>query len=157
MDAAIIEGRLPSDLLLLYKPHPRRAPRPNERPLDEMKLPNVRIIPPEGPGSVSTAEMPVLLRAVDAVVSPYSTLLLEAALCGRPCLAIAYDDPAHPAIKWETVRTYIHLIPFAFARWALACTSKDAIVADSAKLLTLCGESDLERRAREDALHVIYN
>ena len=154
---AAADGRLPSDLLVLYKPHPKRAPRPHERPLDLTKLPNVRVIPPEGAGSVSLGRMPVLLRAVDAVASPYSTLLLESALCGRPCLAIAYDDPAHPEIKWETVRTYIHLIPLAFAQWALACADKERIVADVSKLLTLAGRGDLERRAREDALHVLYN
>ena len=41
LDAAITDGRLPSDLLLLYKPHPKRAPRPHERTLDLSKLKTV--------------------------------------------------------------------------------------------------------------------
>ena len=156
LDAAVANGRLPRDLLVLYKPHPRRAPRPRERPLDLGGLPSVRIVPPSGPGSVPVDRMAVLLRAVDAVMSPYSTLLLEAALCGRPCLAIAYDDPAHPAMKWETVRTYIHLIPFAFAPWALACARKDAIISEAANLMSLVGSAELGRRAREDARHILH-
>jgi hypothetical protein len=157
LDAATADGRLPCDMLVLYKPHPKRGPRPHERPLDLTKLRNVRIVPPEGPGSVSVGRMPVLLRAVDAVVSPYSTMLLESALCGRPCLASAYDDPAHPEIKWDTVRTYVHLVPFAFASWALACARKDAIISEVSKLMRLVGRSDLARRSREDALHILYH
>jgi hypothetical protein len=157
LDASIMEGRLPSDLFVLYKPHPKRAPRQHELPLDMTRLRNIRIIPPAGPGSVPASRMPVLLRAVDAVVSPYSTMLLESALCGRPCLAMGYDDPAHPAIKWDTVRTYVHLVPLAFAPWALACSRKEAFISDVSKLLKLAGQTDLARRSREDALHVIFH
>lgn len=157
LDAAVSSGELPKDLLILYKPHPRRHPRPFERPLNLDRLPHVRLVPSTGPGSVAVPEIPRLLRAVDAVVSPYSTLLLEAALCGRPCLAIAYDDSAHPAIKWKTVRSYVHLTPFAFARWAVACADKDAVVADAGRLLALIGNDDLARRAREDTLHVLFH
>lgn len=157
LDDAISSGQLPDDVLILYKPHPRRAPRPQERPLDFSCLKHVRLVPPSGPGSVSICELPALLRAVDGVVSPYSTLLLEAALCGRPCLAIAYDDPAHNAIKWETVRTYIHLTPLSFAPWALACTDKEALVVDARRLVELTKHRDLGRRAREDALHILFH
>lgn len=157
LDAATADGRLPSDLLILYKPHPRRVPRPHERPLNPSGLRNVRVVPAAGPGSVPVGRMPTLLRAVDAVASPYSTMLLESALCGRPCLAIAYDDPSHQAIKWETVRTYIHLIPFAFAPWALSSSTKDEIVPGVAKLMTLAGREDVARRAREDSVHVLHH
>jgi hypothetical protein len=157
LDAATADGRLPSDLLILYKPHPKRGPRSHERPLDTTRLRNVRIIPPAGSGSVPVGRMPVLLRAVDAVVSPYSTMLLEAALCGRPCLAIAYDDPAHLGIKWETVRTYIHLVPLAFAPWALTCDEKAKIISDVSRLMKLTGQAELARRSREDALHILYH
>lgn len=157
LDAAVESGALPRDLLILYKPHPRRVPRPKEKPLDLATLRHVRLVPASGPGSVPTASMPILLRAVDAVVSPYSTMLLEAALCERPVLAVAYDDDTHAAIKWETVRTYIHLIPLAFGAWALTCTDKDAIVAETASLLALAAQPGIGDRARNDTLHVLFH
>lgn len=154
---AIAGGDLPADVLILYKPHPRRVPRPLEKELDAASMPNLRLVPPSGPGSVPGGRMPVLLRAVDAVISPYSTMLLEAALCGRPCLAIGYDDPSHSAIKWETVRTYIHLVPLAFGAWALATADKQAIVRDAAMLLALAGNEGVATQAREDTLHVLFH
>lgn len=159
LNAAISSGELPSDVLVLYKPHPRRsrtAPA-KEKPLDFACLDHVKVVPPTGPGSVSVNEMPILLRAVDAVISPYSTLLLEGALCGRPCLAMAYDDPAHSAWKWSTSRTYIYLAPLAFARWALACVDKAALVGEVVRLLGLIGNEELARRAREDVLHILFH
>lgn len=157
LDEAITRGELPRELLILYKPHPRRAPRPNEAPLDWSRLRHVRLIPPTGEGSVSVRGLPGLLRAVDGVISPYSTLLLEGALCERPCLAIAYDDVAHSAIKWETLRTYVHVAPLAFAQWSVPCIDKEKLVAGTSRLLTLTGNADLGRRAREDALHILHH
>jgi hypothetical protein len=61
------------------------------------------------------------------------------------------------AIKWETVRTYIHLVPLAFASWAIACTEKVKIVSDVSRLMRLAGRADLARRSREDALHILYH
>jgi hypothetical protein len=157
LDSAISDGLLPSDLLVVYKPHPKRAPRSSERPLDIAKLRNVRLVPPSGPGSVTVGEMPVLLRAVDAIASPFSTMLLEAALCGRPCLAVGYDDPAHAGVKWESVRKHIHVTPLLFAPWALACNQKENMVASVARLMTLVGRADVAERARQDVLHVLYH
>lgn len=159
LNEAIAQGQLPSDTLILYKPHPRRsktAPA-KEKPLDFSRLKHIQLVPPNGSGSVSTAELPTLLRAVDGVMSPYSTLLMEAALCGRPCLTIAYDDPNHPAIKWESYRRYIYVAPFAFAPWALTCLAKESIVPDTAQLLSLVGNEALARRAREDVLHILFH
>jgi hypothetical protein len=157
LNAAVAAGELPRDLLVLYKPHPRRTGRRDERPLDYAALPHVRLVPPAGPGSVSAPEMPTLLRAVDGVMSPYSTLLLEGALCGRPCVAIAYDDPSHPDVKWETVRGYVHLSPLAFADWSISCTDKAAIVRDAARLLQLARDPGVAARARHDVQHIVWH
>lgn len=157
LDAAIASGELPPDVTVLYKPHPRRTARRGERPLDVGRLRHVRVVPPAGEGSVPVADMPLLLRAVDGVMSPYSTMLLEGALCSRPCMALGYDDADHAEVKWQTVRTYVHLSPIAFGRWAIHCADKAAVVVDTARLLALAGDDALLARARRDVEHVLWH
>lgn len=159
LNTAIDRGDLPPDTMILYKPHPRRsgtAPAVEER-LDHSSLRNVRVLPATGPGSVSGRGMPELLRAVDGVISPFSTVMLEGALCGRPCVVLAYDDPAHSAWPWASVRRYIYVAPFSLARWSVVCTGKSRVVEAVARLLTLTRDAELARRAREDMIHIVFN
>ena len=157
IDRAICDGTLPVDCMLLYKPHPRRWDRTNEKPIEQAELHHTRIVPSSGDCAVRGTRMPELLRAVDVVVSPYSTVILEAAFCGTPVVAIGWDHPDHANYTWKTMRTMVYLGPLWFGEWCVNGLEKKDLVADVGKALALVGREDVAIKARQDVLHVVHN
>lgn len=110
LEAAIEAGRF-GRLKILYRPHPWRADRKHEDDFFHHQWKHV-IFDPDmqdryvrahiEPGYLKRAvpmyDMAYLARVlstVDAVVSPMSTLLLEALIMDRPTMAIAFGDGKH--------------------------------------------------------------
>jgi hypothetical protein len=110
LDAAIESGRF-GPLKVLYRPHPWRADRQHEDDFFDHKWSHVVFDPDmkdrymrarREPGYLKRA-VPMydmaylarLLSAADAVISPMSTLLLEALIMNRPTMAIAFGDGKH--------------------------------------------------------------
>ncbi len=105
LERAIDEGRIPK-CHILYRPHPWRGELvAGERHFDEMGLRHVSLDPHMaefyrrvavgGTSGFDMADYKVtvrLLTLVDAVVSPLSTIMLEAAILGKPSLAFLPDD-----------------------------------------------------------------
>ena len=110
LDAAIEAGRLGS-MTILYRPHPWRAQRKHEDdffqctwkhvvfdPVMKERYTRVRKDPAYLKRAVPMYDMAYLalvLSASDAVISPMSTLLVEALLMQRPTMAIAFGDGKH--------------------------------------------------------------
>jgi hypothetical protein len=105
LSAAMAGGEL-KDCLVWYRPHPRRSARDitalGELPgvyVDDQALRQKR----EGASSYSTrpedlAHYRNLMEASEAVVAAFSTMILEAALLGKPSLVVGFDlDPRAPA------------------------------------------------------------
>ena len=116
IDAAIEEGRI-GPLHILYRPHPWRLSRDNEDPFFDHSWKHVSIDPAIAPTyeqskagksvshndfQYSMSYLNDLLRAVDGVVSPMSTLILEAMMLGTPVLAVAFNDGKH---LWSADKT----------------------------------------------------
>ncbi len=110
LDKLITAGKLPP-MKLVYRPHPWRATRADEDDFFEQSWSNIVFDPvfeeryrrvKEDP-SYLKREVPIydmryladLLTSVDAVISPMSTLLIEALVLDRPTLAIAFPDDKH--------------------------------------------------------------
>lgn len=110
LEAAIEDGRLPG-IKILYRPHPWRAERKGEDDFFHYHWKHVIFDPDmrdryirarDEPGYLKR-EVPMydmsylalVLSAVDAVISPMSTLLLEAMIMERPTMAIAFSDGKH--------------------------------------------------------------
>ena len=109
LDQAIEAGDLPS-CVVLYRPHPWRATPAEEENFFSVSWKHVMMAPDmdayyrrkrEGDESIfmaDYAETHVTLNAVDAVLSPLSTILLEGALLGKPILAYLPDEDVAPSI-----------------------------------------------------------
>src|SRR5690606_31449888 len=77
-----------TDATLLVRTHPWQSPTLVSSVVDELRLPNVQLRPDD--------ETAVALRAADAVISQYSTMLVEAALLGTPAVSVTLSRRANP-------------------------------------------------------------
>ena len=110
LDRAISRGRL-EPVRIVYRPHPWRASRRHEESFFDERWEHVVFDPDmrdrylreqaergfikrEAP-MFDMAYLSTLISAADAVVSPMSTLLLEALILEKPTLAIAFGDGKH--------------------------------------------------------------
>lgn len=68
-----------------------------------------------------------LLYSIDGFMSPFSTMSLEAAFCGKPYLTIGFSDNVH---KWKIEYTLIqdHVKTVLHHKWAILCLDKKTFV-----------------------------
>ena len=124
LDQAIEAGRLPA-MKILYRPHPWRADRQDEDDFFQHAWKHVVFDPDMQERYVRAREergflkrqvpmydmayLALLLSSVQAVVSPMSTLLIEALFLKRPTLAIAFGDGKHahnPSVTAQMTHFY---------------------------------------------------
>jgi hypothetical protein len=150
LDAAIEAGRLPRNLMILYKPHPLRMARQSERPLDLSKLRHIRKISSVR-GLSELAVYPNLFAAADGVISPFSTMIMEGAMHGLPALCLGYTDPGHANHDWNRVSFNLHLYVIRHGDWAVVCDERKRFVEKVQELLALCGRQETAGFAQASA------
>ena len=110
MDQAIDTGALPP-MHLFYRPHPWRVNRQSEENFFDHDWHHITMDPEiaasyryakAGRGAATPDDFSLRMKhlaqiyqAVDAVISPMSTVLLEALLFGLPTMAVAFSDGKH--------------------------------------------------------------
>ncbi|MGI8631738.1 MAG: hypothetical protein ACR2NA_04230 [Solirubrobacterales bacterium] len=127
LDRAITDHGL--DLTIVYLPHPARERRKRPDFVDDTRLKNVIVEPHIRPDYLATWELrdgvptardgraasrslpleryPPLLEHAKFVVSPLSTMMLEAAIFRRTVLVVAHHDGLHRTSPGYTVK-YLH-------------------------------------------------
>lgn len=146
LDAAVASGHVPR-CTVLYRPHPWRARVDTEEDFYARRWRHVMMAPDmadyyrrhrAGETAIYLAdydETHVTLSAVDAVVSPLSTILLEAGLHGKPMLAYLPDEDMQQNAAMFSMAKTVHFRDF-FARVdCLRCEDPASLVADCRRLL----------------------
>lgn len=151
LDAAIDEGRLPRDLFVVYKPHPLRFARAAERPFDAAAARNVVLAPTGGRNLTELDIYPDLLAAADALISPFSTMVMEGAQHGLPALCLAYSDPGHANHDWNRVSFNLHLYLIRHSDWAIVCDSRTAFLDRCRELVAAIGDERIAQYAKGSA------
>jgi len=159
LEQAVDAGRLPR-CTILYRPHPWRARLDSEADFFSRRWRHVMMAPDMADyyrrhraGEVSIhladyAETHVTLSAVDAVVSPLSTILLEAGLHGKPILAYLADEDMTQNIAMFSMAKTVHFRDFFERVDCLRCESPGALVTDCARLLEMAGRPGVDERLR---------
>ncbi len=134
LSEAVRTGEL-KDCLVWYRPHPRRAYRDvqaiGELPgvyVDDQVLRQKR----EGASSYSTrpedlAHSRGLMEACDGVLAAFSTMILEAAMLGKPSLVVAFGahDPEHGGLFQHS--EYEHSLELLATPGITLCQSLDEL------------------------------
>jgi hypothetical protein len=159
LDEAIEAGQLPR-CTVLYRPHPWRARLASEADFLSRQWRHVLMAPDmvtyyrqhrAGEASMflaDYAETHVTLSAVDAVVSPLSTILLEAGLHGTPILAYLPDEDMTQNIAMFSMAKTVHFRDFFERVDCLLCERPDDLVSDCARLLRMAARPDTAERLR---------
>lgn len=167
LDAAIESGEL-QDCAILYRPHPWRSYPKEEKDFFDVTFKHVVMDPTMEAcyrmgrtGSRMFVELAdyknthITLSAVDAVISPLSTILLEAALHGKPIAAYLPDEDMRQN-KWLfSTSNMVHFRDF-FARVdCLKCQSSEQLVQDCAALLAKTREPHVAEKLREQCSYFV--
>lgn len=135
----IQNGYLPSDLRLIYKPHPKKNPVV-QHVFD--KFEGVSWI---RKNLLTWDEYAEILQSVDATITAYSTMGLESAICGKPVLCVGWGDTRY----WNYVKGFPHVQAYRDAPWAICCDKPEDLIPSVKKLLTLKCDPEMTR-------HLVY-
>lgn len=151
LDAAITDGRLPQDLLVVYKPHPLRFARVAEKPFDPSEYKHVVLAPETGRKLTKLDLYPDLLAAADTLISPFSSMIIEGARHGLPALCLGYNDPGHANHDWDRAAFNLHTYIIRHGDWAVVCGEREAFLATCQRLVTMIGDPKVAEGARAAA------
>lgn len=159
LERAVEEGELP-DCTVLYRPHPWRGLAAGERDYFSLPWKHVVMAPDmagyyrrrlQGENFIYMAdyeETHVTLSAVDAVVSPLSTILLEAALHGKPIAAYLPDEDMQRNIALFSMTKAVHFREFFERVDCIQCERPEDLVKDCWRLLEMAEERGVAERLR---------
>lgn len=162
---ALLEDAIESGMLVrcsvLYRPHPWRARAPGEQDFYARSWRHVVMAPDmadyykrarAGDNSIYLAdyrETHATLAAVDAVISPLSTILLEAALHGKPIAAYLPDEDMRANSALFTMVKTVHYRTFFERVDCIKCQRREDLVADCGRLLEAAADPERARSLRE--------
>ncbi len=167
LENAIERGNL-ENCFVLYRPHPWRGQGEGEKDFYSLKWRHVLLAPDmeysyrrsrDGRGSIINfadyEDTHVTLSAVDAVISPLSTILLEAALHGKPIAAYLPDEDMGKNLFLYTVANLMQFKEFFSDVECLQCKSIDRLVDDCGRLLEMCDDPGIGERLKKQCEYFI--
>jgi CDP-Glycerol:Poly(glycerophosphate) glycerophosphotransferase len=146
LEGAIERGEL-ENCSVLYRPHPWRATAEGEADFFKLSWRHVAMAPDMADyyrrhrreaAIIHLADYEdthVTLSAVDAVISPLSTILLEAALHGKPILAYLPDEDVQRNIALFSMAKSVHFRDFFERVDCLQCPRPEDLVGGCRELL----------------------
>jgi hypothetical protein len=145
----------PGKVCILYRPHPRAWARRSAENIDIGSLARVRIDDPAQPGGTSDEHYLDLMSVADAVVSPFSTMTLEAALCGKPSLCTGFSDEVN---SWDFAEAgnSDHIRILEGRRWLTICAERSRLGPDFRVFLAGLGDPGLAVRIRNEVRSTVF-
>jgi hypothetical protein len=161
LSARIDEGKLP-DAYLWYRPHPRAARRVNRDELDA--IPRVIVDPGVDPdvkdwvGHIDRRDprqRADTLAACDVVVSVFSTVVLEAALVGKPAILIDVPSLGGPEGAMRSYQEFGHLQRMRECPWVKLAPDRETVVSLLNEFLRL-DPASMQAPLRALGEHFVY-
>lgn len=170
IDMRIQRGDLPP-MKIVYRPHPWRLRRESEVNFFDVEWDNV-VMDPERRDSYETTKKKAttitskhrtfsmhylarLYSVLDAVITPMSSILLEAPTAGLPVMATAFGDGKH---SWsaDKVAGMMHFKEWFELDGMLVSRSLDTFFDDLDELLSRTGQPDMADRLRKAVLPLAW-
>lgn len=145
-----------SDVCILYRPHPRAWQRIVRAATDPGSLPGVRVDPPNAPWDGEGDRVTTLMHAVDGIVSPFSTMILEAAVCGHPAFCIGFADGVNNWNFAEALNNE-HIAVLQDRSWLDICKDSARLESQFGAFLARIGLPETEKIVREEVRKTVYN
>lgn len=167
LEKAIEQGGL-KDCFVLYRPHPWRGQPESEEDFYSLSWKHVLLSPDmeesyrrsrKEKGNVFNLtdyeDTHVTLSAVDAVISPLSTILLEGAIHGKPIAAYLPDEELKQNLALYTAANLIQFKEFFSRVECIQCKSLDRLVDDCRRLLEMADDAEIGERLKRQCAYFI--
>lgn len=151
----LIQSRL-NDIRIIYRPHPRAWKRIVREATDPRHLPGVLVDEPDAPRTVSGDHVTALMHAIDAIVSPFSTMILEAALCGRPAFCVGFADGVN---SWDFAEALNneHIAILRGRSWLSICKDSDRLEGQFAEFLASLDRPGVGEAIRDEVQRTVFH
>ena len=94
-----------------------------------------------------------ILSHVDAVISPLSTILIEAAIHGKPSLCfLPYEDKS---LHFEIDSALIHFQDFFQSKYFLKAKGYNKLVSETSKLIEFCNKKNISEDLKNEANYYV--
>lgn len=169
IDDAIESGNLPK-IHLIYRPHPYRVNRKDERNFFDYSWNHITFDPQLAELYSRTKKdnlfasdcktlyeikyLNKLYQTVDMVISPMSTILLEGMIFGRPILAVAFNDQKHSWSADQVSRMH-HFKELYENPDILICRDRTEIFDKITQLYSNCEREDLCNRLKSFSIFFV--
>jgi len=167
LERAIEAGRI-KDCLVLYRPHPWRAYPEGEADFFSLNWKHVMLEPAMEAcyrqsrkkerihiELANYEDTHVTLSAVDAVISPLSTILLEAAMHGKPVAVYLPDEDMVTNKFLFTVANLAHFKDFFERVECIKCERPEDLVRDCEQLLRLSDDPGVRERLQKQCAYFV--
>jgi len=171
LEKAIEEGEL-KGVHVLFRPHPWRAHRLSEPDFEDVGFKHVTIDPQVRDAYFKKTRekkvvkpfnflpdldyYPNLLNAVDCVMSPLSTFLVEALIFGKPTLAIVFPDGVHECTPDKFV-VCEHFKVLDHLSGLVMCRERQKFIPDCLRILSMTDDLGLKERIKNDVKAIAYH
>jgi hypothetical protein len=162
-----------SDYVILFRPHPEMMKRSGERAFADCHFSHVHLdrqvaayytsrfdkAVDSEQSYINNAELdyyPALLKAVVAVVCPPTTLGVEGAMNGAPCLMICYGDGKNTWLSPDQMCQYESVEEVLAMPGVVACHAESDLTACFAQAIRLSQDHDARHLLAEATRYVVY-
>jgi len=140
---------------IIYRPHPRAWSRRYAESVDVRALASVVVDASEGETGTSPEHYLDLMAAIDGIVSPFSTMILEGALCGKPSLCISFSDGVNDWNFSEANNTE-HIKVLEGRSWLDVCRESGDLESMFEAFLAKLTDQALPTRIREEIRRTVH-
>lgn len=148
LDKAISAKMLPSDIHILYKPHPLSFVRTNARRFEDYGFVHVTRVETPSNQLTSLSIYSALFAVAKAVISPFSTMVMEGALHGLPALCMGYNASGHANHDWGRSAFNLHLYLIRHAAWSVICEHPEQFISGCQALIKMIDDDNLAMMAK---------
>ena len=144
-----------TNIYILYRPHPRAWSRKQAGEININTLEKVIIDDINKPSASSSGHFQELMSVISGVISPFSTMILEAALCSKPAFCVSFSDEVN---NWDfaEAQNTEHIKVLKGRRWLSVCNNSADLESDFIKFLDKLNENNLKQVIEEDIKKTIY-
>lgn len=97
-----------------------------------------------------------LFNAVDAVISPGTTMGIEAMIMGKPVLIKAFADEAFHFGADKMIHTYEHHSCWKRMQTPILCVDRKNFISDCNRMLKILSEPGSEERIKQEVQYVVF-
>ena len=109
---------------IIYRPHPKAWSRLTKSKTGALKsLPNIFV---DLSTDTTDQHFRNLLGSSEAIISPFSTMILEGGVCGLPSFCLGFSDEVN-SWDWSQVNDFEHLRPLRDRQWVTICDKTEQL------------------------------